>query len=320
MNLLINTAKVTTQSSSGSTCSDGSNVKDVAIVSASFMYQPKASSGSLPLEHRGAEGIPDAVNFLSGSVYDDSTIEDYLKGDECRDIGKGIDIREGKSVNEHFNFNSGGDIDIFGGDTMSLDLGIEKGCSSSEKTENNVLLPEAGTSAHSICVENNADVQKPCIKKRNKKGAYICSYCKVSCYNMGNLNRHQREKHKEKKDYICFKCGKSFYRRAHLKNHFDWKHSKNPKNKCTMCGKRYSCLNVLKIHYEAMHNKNVFHCTRCKKIYSDKLSLEMHVDDKHKKECSHKCSVCGKCFEYASSLRRHFKNKHDKSDSKEHSK
>jgi hypothetical protein len=78
-------------------------------------------------------------------------------------------------VNEHFNFNSGGDVDIFGGDTMSLDLGIEKGCSSSEKTENNVLLPEAGTSAHSICVEDNGDVQKPCINKRNKKGAYICS-------------------------------------------------------------------------------------------------------------------------------------------------
>jgi hypothetical protein len=48
------------------------------------MYQQKASSGSLPLEHRGTEGIPDAVNFLSGSVYGDSTIEDYLKGDECQ--------------------------------------------------------------------------------------------------------------------------------------------------------------------------------------------------------------------------------------------
>jgi hypothetical protein len=95
-------------------------------------------------------------------------------------------------------------------------------------------------------------------------------------------------------EHVCDKCEKSFPRVGNLQRHEKEKHF-GGKHQCNSCGKQFVRKHQLEMHFRTIHEEHSdglmqFECEHCRKCFQDKFSYERHASS------SRTCNICDSTF------------------------
>ena len=182
-----------------------------------------------------------------------------------------------------------------------------------------------------ICLFESKDKEsrkKHELTVHDKKGKYVCDFCKRSYSNITSLNYHKESHKPNLEKYVCNECGLQFSAEFNLLRHrnaFHGDRSQTEKIKCKKCGECFSLTTNLMRHLKEKHNKKStnldfvenldqteeFECEFCDSKFRRKSNMIRHILHVHtKKENEFKCSQCGSSYPRKDTLTRHVKSCH----------